>query len=198
VHVQVFNLVKDESCVFGYGMPTMMRDLQSAFNAAWRTMMDNAGISSGPQVVVDKSTIEPADGDWKIRPRKIWYATKGITKENPPLPGLPDPEQPGRAANIIILAERLTDVVTTMPQITQGEIGDAQEHAVRHHRADEQRQRRVPDGIKNFDDDVTVPDLRRLYDWNMQFNPKEEIKGDYDVKATGSRCCWCARCRRRA
>jgi hypothetical protein len=42
------------------------------------------------------------------------------------------------------------------------------------------------DGIKNFDDDVTVPDLRRLYDWNMQFSPKEEIKGDYDVKATGS------------
>jgi hypothetical protein len=47
----VFNLVRDESCVFGYGMPSILRDLQSAFNAAWRTMMDNAGLSAGPQVV---------------------------------------------------------------------------------------------------------------------------------------------------
>lgn len=184
----VFNLVKDESCIFGYGMPSVLRDLQSAFNAAWRTMMDNAGISSGPQVVVDKSTIEPADGDWKIRPRKIWYATKGITKENPPFQIFQIQNNQAELANIIVLAERLTDVVSTIPQMSQGEIGSMPKNTPFGTTVLTMNNANVVfrDGIKNFDDDVTVPDLRRLYDWNMQFNPNEEIKGDYDVKATGS------------
>ncbi|ESZ60658.1 hypothetical protein NL532_24110 [Mesorhizobium sp. C120A] len=184
----VFNLVKDESSVFGYGMPAILRDLQSAFNAAWRTMMDNAGISSGPQVVVDKSTIEPADGDWKIRPRKIWYSTKGITKENPPFQIFQIQNNQAELANIIILAERLTDVVSTMPQIAQGEMGAMPKNTPFGTTVLSLNNANVVfrDGIKNFDDDVTVPDLRRLYDWNMQFSPKEEIKGDYDVKAMGS------------
>lgn len=184
----VFNLVKDESCVFGYGMPSVLRDLQSAFNAAWRTMMDNAGISSGPQVVIDRQTIEPADGDWKIRPRKIWYATKGITKENPPFQIFQIQNNQAELANIIILAERLTDVVSTIPQMSQGEIGSMPKNTPFGTTVLTMNNANVVfrDGIKNFDDDVTVPDLRRLYDWNMQFNPNEEIKGDYDVKATGS------------
>jgi hypothetical protein len=40
--------------------------------------------------------------------------------------------------------------------------------------------------VKNFDDDLTVPFLTRLYDWNMQFNKKDEIKGDYSVDARGT------------
>jgi hypothetical protein len=184
----VFNLVKDESCVFGYGMPSILRDLQAAFNAAWRTMMDNAGLSAGPQVVIDKSTIEPADGDWKLRQRKIWYATKGITKENPPFQVYQIQNNQAELMNIIVLAERLTDMVSTIPQMAQGEVGDMPKNTPFGTTVLAMNNANVVfrDGIKNFDDDVTVPDLRRLYDWNMQFNPKEEIKGDYDVKATGS------------
>lgn len=184
----VFNLVKDESCVFGYGMPAILRDLQSAFNAAWRTMMDNAGLSSGPQIVIDKSTIEPADGDYKLRARKIWYATKGITKENPPFQIFQIQNNQAELMNIIILAERLTDMVSTIPQMTQGEMGSMPKNTPFGTTVLTMNNANVVfrDGIKNFDDDVTVPDLRRLYDWNMQFSPKDEIKGDYDVKATGS------------
>jgi hypothetical protein len=184
----VFNLVKDESCVFGYGMPSILRDLQSAYNAAWRTMMDNAGISSGPQVVIDKQTIEPADGDWKIRPRKIWNAVKGITKENPPFQVFQIQNNQTELMNIIVLAERSTDMVSTIPQMAQGEVGDVPKNTPFGTTVLTMNNANVVfrDGIKNFDDDVTVPDLRRLYDWNMQFNPNQEIKGDYDVKATGS------------
>ncbi|TIV83801.1 MAG: hypothetical protein E5V64_06450 [Mesorhizobium sp.] len=184
----VFNLVKDESCVFGYGMPSILRDLQSAFNAAWRTMMDNAGISSGPQVVVDTTTIEPADGDWKIRARKIWHAAKGITKENPPFQIFEIQNNQAELMNIIILAERLTDLVSTIPQIAQGEPGTMPKNTPFGTTVLSMNSANVVfrDGIKNFDDDVTVPNIRRLYDWNMQFSPNAEIKGDYDVKATGS------------
>jgi hypothetical protein len=42
------------------------------------------------------------------------------------------------------------------------------------------------DVVKNWDDDMTTPMIRRFYDWNMQFNPKEEIKGDMQVEARGT------------
>lgn len=184
----VFNLVKDESCVFGYGMPAILRDLQSAFNAAWRTMMDNAGLSAGPQIVIDRSTIEPADGDWKLRQRKIWYANKGITKENLPFQVFQIQNNQAELANIILLAERLIDVVSAMPQLAQGETGNMPKDTPYGSTVLMMNAVNVVfrEGIKNFDDDVTVPDIRRLYDWNMQFSSKEEIKGDYDIKAMGS------------
>jgi hypothetical protein len=33
---------------------------------------------------------------------------------------------------------------------------------------------------------MTVPSMRRLYDWNMQFNPRDDIKGDMNVDARGT------------
>ena len=44
----------------------------------------------------------------------------------------------------------------------------------------------LKDQVKNFDDGITVPFIKGLYFWNMQFNPKPHIKGDFDVNAKGS------------
>jgi len=40
--------------------------------------------------------------------------------------------------------------------------------------------------VKSFDDNITVPVITRFYDWNMQNNENEEIKGDYNINARGS------------
>jgi hypothetical protein len=40
--------------------------------------------------------------------------------------------------------------------------------------------------VKRWDDRITTPVITRFYDWNMKFNPKKEIKGDYCVDARGS------------
>jgi hypothetical protein len=40
--------------------------------------------------------------------------------------------------------------------------------------------------VRRLDDCLTVPNLRRMYHWNMQFNEREEIKGDYQVVARGT------------
>ena len=44
----------------------------------------------------------------------------------------------------------------------------------------------LKDLVKAFDDNITSPFIKALYHWNMQFNPKEEIKGDFDIIARGS------------
>lgn len=182
----VFNLVKDESSIFGYGVPWIMRDPQKSLNAAWRAMMDNGGLAAGPQLVIAQSLIKPADGDWTMAPRKVWLASEGLPKEHRAFETFDIPMHQVELANIITLSKQFIDDMTAMPQIAQGEQGTTtktfQGMALLMNSANVVFRRIV----KNFDDDVTVPDIRRLYDWNMQFNPKEEIKGDYEVDARGS------------
>ena len=81
--------------------------------------------------------------------------------------------------------------MSAVPQVMQGQMGEVGVHNVQqtalgtallHNSANVV----FRSYVKNFDDDVTTPDIRRAYDWNMQFNEKEEIKGDYEVDARGS------------
>ena len=65
------------SC-WGYGIPYLLRSQQKVLNAAWRQMMDNSGVSSGPQIVVKPSVITPADKQWQLSSRKIWFSTDDI------------------------------------------------------------------------------------------------------------------------
>jgi hypothetical protein len=183
----VFNLVKDESSVFGYGVPSMVRDPQRALNASWRAMMDNAGLSTGPQIVIDRSQVTPADGKWTITPRKLWFASGSLPNNKRAFDAFNVPSAQGELANIILMARNFIDEMSSMPQIAQGEQGTgvtktAQGMALLMNSANVVFRRIV----KNFDDDMTTPNIRRFYDWNMQFNPKEEIKGDYEVDARGS------------
>jgi len=183
----IFNLVKDETSVFGYGMPWLIRDPQAAINGAWRTMMDNAGVTAGPQIVVDTLNVEPADGDYKIRRMKVWRAKNGIPKENEPFRLYHIDSHQGELQNIIVMAEEFLDDMSMVSAIAQGEQGAGVTKTAQGMSLLMNSTNVLFRGIvKNFDDDVTIPNLRRLYDYNMQFSEKEDIKGDYEVKARGS------------
>jgi hypothetical protein len=182
----VFNLVKDEASMFGYGIPWIMRSPQKVMNAAWRAMMDNAGASAGPQIITDPEQFEPQDGFWGIVPWKFWNR-KGGTPKTAVMEFINIPTQQAELAAIIAMTRQHIDEETAIPQIAQGEQG-AHVTKTAHGMSILMNSasvvfRRV---VKNFDDDLTTPNLRRLYDWNMQHNDKDEIKGDYEVDARGS------------
>ncbi len=185
----VFNLERDEGSLFGYGIPWLMRNEQSIVNASHRAMMDNAGLTVGPQIVYDPDQVEPDNGISTLEPRKMWKRKSG-GQANPSVPAFETyniPTQQDQLAAIIEMARQSIDEVTSMPQIAQGEQGTgvtktAQGMAMLMNSANVVF-RRV---VKNFDDDMTTPLIRRFYHWNMQFSDKDEIKGDYDVVARGS------------
>lgn len=183
----VFTIEKDVSSIFGVGIPYLMRDSQKALNAAWRMMMDNGGISSGPQVEVDASVMEPVNGDWNVTPWKVWKRREG---SNPSAVGIKfhnlDSHQTD-LANIVTMSREFVDEETGITQLAAGEQGshvtDTAQGMTLLMNATNVVFRRM---VRNFDDGITTPMLRRFYDWNMQFNPKAEIKGDYNVEARGS------------
>jgi len=183
----VYNIEKSETYVLGgIGMPRIIRDPQKALNSAHRMMMDNGRVSVGPQVVINKERIKPQDGSWELSEMKIWVDEDGIS-ERPAFEIYNIPLNQALLANIIEMARRDIDEMSSMPMIAQGEQGagvtkTAQGMAMLMNSANVNFRRY----IRNWDDDITVPNLRRLYDFNMQFSDKEEIKGDYEVDARGS------------
>lgn len=185
----VFNLKKDESSIFGYGIPAIIRDPQKSTNAGWRAMMDNAGLASGPQIVIDQSQIEPADGKWTMLPRKVWLKKAGAPVSNArPFETYNIEMHQAEMANIVVMSRQMLDEMAAIPQVAQGELGTVPKQTpvgttVLMMNGANVVFRRI---VKSFDDDMTTPTLRRYYDWNMQFSPKEEIKGDYCVDARGS------------
>lgn len=183
----VFNLEKDNRCIFGFGIPSLMRDSQKSLSAAWRMILDNAGLSTGPQVVIDKDAIAPADGNWTLAPRKVWLKNSSAIPINQVFGTFSIDSHQTELSNIVQMSRQFADEETALPLVAQGESGSHQTTTAQGMsmlmNSVNVVFRRV---IKNYDDDVTVRTVRRFYDWNMQFNDREEIKGDYNVDARGS------------
>lgn len=183
----VYNLVKDDSSIWGYGIPYVMRDAQKALNGAWRMMMDNAGLSSGPQIEIDTDVIEPADGTWLFTARKIWLRKKGAPAGKKGITTYNIESHQAELESIIVLAKQFMDDVTNISVLASGEQGAHTTQTSGGMALLMNAVNVIFRGMtKNFDDDMTVPNIRRLYDWNMQFSKKEHIKGDFDVNARGT------------
>lgn len=171
------------------GVPRLMRQIQSMFNSSVRMMMDNGGLSAGPQVIVDKSQIEPEDGNWKLRPRKVWLKKGSDVGPNARGP-FEIVDIKINITELMIIADfalKMIDEVISMPLIAQGEQGahvtpTASGISMLFNSANVIF-RRV---VKNWDDYITTPFITRFYDWNMQFNEKAEVKGDMRTEARGT------------
>jgi hypothetical protein len=178
----------DETCLFGYGVPYLMRTPQQVINSAWRMMMDNAGTTIGPQIVVKPGKIVPEDGEWVVTPMKLWRVMDMSTPINDIFATYNIDSHQAEIANILQLAKQFADEETNLPLIAQGSVEQLPKNAPAATtsmmmNAANTILRRM---IKAFDDNVTKSIIRRFYDWNMQFNPNETIKGDFQVDARGS------------
>ena len=183
----VFNWEKDDSTVFGFGVPYLMRNPQKVINASWRMMMDNAGLSIADQVIINREIVEPADGSWQMTPKKLWFLRDKTRAVNEAMAAFSTPSHQQELANIFSMARQLADEETNLPLIAQGEMAP---HVTQTASGMQMLMNSsnivLRKAIKNWDDDITRPLLTRFYDWNMQYNEKPGIKGDFSVDARGS------------
>jgi len=172
--------------IWGYGIPYLMRSQQKVLNAAWRQMMDNAGVSSGPQIVIKPGAIQPADKQWQLSSRKIWYATDDIDDVRKAFSTFEFNSHQAELAGIIKMATELADAETGVPTIMQGEKGAAPDTVGGMQMLMNSANVVLRRLVKQFDDMITKSHIRRYYDYNMMYNDDEEIKGDFTVDARGS------------
>jgi hypothetical protein len=180
----VFYYEKDETSLFGEGLARIMRGSQLAVGASARMALDNGSVTSGPQVEVNYSLLVPDTDLNSFYPRKIWFREgRGIEANYPAIRSLQFESHIPELLNMIQTFESFADKETTLPTWMIGQ-------QVNNETAQATSSRMstitisIKDVVKNFDD-FTEKILKDLYEWNMEFNPREDIKGDYSVKARG-------------
>jgi hypothetical protein len=182
----VFNWEGDDTTLFGVGIPYLMRSSQKVLNATWRMLMDNAGLSVGPQTVINSQVVRPADGNWRLTPHKVWELTDKNGNVNNVFGSFEINSHMNELISLFQYARQIADEETALPQIAQGEQGSATDTASGMSMLMNSANTMLRRVVKNFDDDVTRPFIKRMYDWNMQFNPKEDVKGDFSIDARGT------------
>lgn len=182
-----YSFDKDETGVFCEGLASVMRDPQQLFNASVRALLDNAAICAGPQIEVNLDLLPENEDPTDVHPFRVWLRNgAGAEADSPAVRVF---SLPSHADQFMAMAEmfaRLTRETTQTPGLSQAEneIGAAStarglsmllaSAAVT-----------LKDQVRLFDEGVTRPFITALYHWNMRFNPKPGIKGDFEVAARG-------------
>lgn len=185
-HVAVWE--HDPATVFGFGIPMLARDQQRVVNESYKMLLDNAGISAGPQVVVDTTIIQPQEGGQEVTPFKVWLAkeygadmTKAIQFFMPPnaFEGL---------ASLIDKARQFADEESSINLIAAGGNNPSQglDNATGMALMNENAMTPLFFKAECWDDHITKPLIGALYDWEMQYNPNDAIKGAFTVDVRSS------------
>jgi hypothetical protein len=170
----------------GYGVAYLARSAARVITAGWRAMLDNAGQTIGAQTVVKRESIEPADGQWELSGRKLWFhvgdedSVEGVFKTF----DIPSNQKDYEA--IIMLGLKFLDEETSLPMLAQGERGTAPDRVGVATILINSANTVLRKKLKNFDDQLSIPHIGRYVDWNMQYSPRDEIKGDMEVQARAS------------
>ena len=175
---------KDETSIWGDGVPSIMRDDQEALNAVVRAMLDNVANTVGPQYEINTDLLKPGEKTRDIFPNRIWYR-RGDSRQ----PAIRTVETSSRLNEFLQLKATFEQQIheNTLPAYMQGaQAGGAGRTASGLSMLMGSANLDIKEQVMSFDLGITRPLIRGMYLWNMQFNNDDSLKGDYEVVAKGS------------
>lgn len=174
----------------GIGIPEQIQVPQRIVNAATRALLNNAGISAGPQIVLNKEGIMPADGVWEITPNKIWYATNDgvIDDVRKAFINFDIGNVTRQLMEIVEYGMRLGEESTNIPLITQGQSGDTTPETFGAAQLQDNNANQLLRSIAyTIDGHVTGPLVNGYYEYLLLDDTIDaEMKGDARINAKGS------------
>ena len=174
----------------GTGVAEQLFTPQRMANAATRSLLNNAGVSAGPQIVINQRGIQPANNDWNIVPNKIWYLTEaGQTDDIRKAFYSVDIHNVGdQLYKIVEYAMRLAEESSSIPLITQGLSGKTTPDTFGATQLQDNNANQLLRYIGyNFDGYVTVRQTNQYYEY-LLLDPEigDDHKGDFSIHAHGS------------
>jgi hypothetical protein len=184
----VFNWQPDTACIFGFGLPYELRDLQEGGNSTFRATMDNMGLSVGPQIVINDRAIDPMNGLWVIEPNKLWRLKESSLPVSNVFGFYNIESRVNELMALFSQIKALADEIGGPLMAMQGQDAPrlAQAGATGMSIAYNAASVWMRRAIKLWDDQITTPTVGRFVDWNMQNNADPNIKGDLQVVSRGT------------
>jgi hypothetical protein len=175
----------------GIGLPEEIRDSQMAICAATRALLDNMAASCGP--VVEENTELLTNGRGGIGPV---HAFKVISREGT------GPDAAAQAVRFLDVPSHIPEILeivnamkqqmeteSDLPAFATGDMKGLSGEAFRTSNNMSMMMgsaSTIAKGTVRSFDKFTSGLISAMVKWNMRFNPKEEIKGDFQVNARGA------------
>jgi hypothetical protein len=161
-----------------------MTDIQSIANASVRALVNNIAITSGPLTEMDQDRLAPGETG------EIW-PWKRIMTTNKKM-------QEGKAVNFYqakLLAAELLGVYEkfkkeadeiVVPSFGRTDVGGAGRTSSGLSMIMGAAARNIKLAVLNIDEDIVMPMLHRIFNFNMLFLDDDSIKGDIRIRARGT------------
>src|SRR6056300_1008968 len=170
---------------FGVGIAENMDDTQTLMNGFMRMAVDNAVLSGNMLIEVDETNLTPGQ-DLSVYPGKVFRRAGGAPGQA--IFGTKFPNVAQENMQLFDKARVLADESTGFPSFAHGQtgvsgVGRTASGISMFMSAANGSIRTV---IKNVDDYLLKPLGEGMFRFNMQFNFNKSIKGDLEVKASGT------------
>lgn len=173
---------------WGWGVPDLMSDTQDIANGVVRSTVNNMAISSGPQVVVDRSRMAEGEQIDALYPWRIWLTKNPGGGTAAPITFYQPDSNLNDLLTLLNTVIRLSDDQTGVPAYSYGSdlAAGAGRTATGLSMLMNAASRGMKDTFLEIDSKVIEPLIRNYYVWNMLYYPNEDIKGDVRIVVRGT------------
>jgi len=171
--------------LFGVGIAENMDDTQTLMNGFMRMAVDNAALSGNLIIEVDETNLVPGQ-DLSVYPGKVFRRQGGAPGQA--IFGTKFPNVSNENLQLFDKARVLADESTGFPSFAHGQTGVS---GVGRTASGISMLMSAANGsirnvVKNVDDYLLGPLGKAFFNFNMQFDFDQNIKGDLEVKAQGT------------
>jgi hypothetical protein len=183
------SFVKRPGAMWGIAIPELIEDLQQMCNAAARSLVNNMGIASGPQVEVSVDRLPPDEDITQMYPWKIWQTTSDPLGNNQAAIKFTQPDDRSQALmQVYTHFSKLADDQSGIPAYVYGDmqVGGAGRTASGLSMLMGSAGKGIRQVVMHIDNDVIEPAVVAQYNWNMRYVDDPSIKGDAVISARGA------------
>lgn len=182
-----FPYQQDDTSFWPEGIAYALRAPQAGMNSAVRAMQDNAAASSGPIYGINLAYLAGGEDPREMSANRLFLFNKPGESIANLMSAITVPSCIEHNLALTSFWQNGADEVST-PRFNAGDgnIAGAGNTASGLSMLMGAANILLKDHIKDFDDCVVAPFIRAMFRWNMQWNPRDDIKGDFEVVASGS------------
>ncbi len=174
---------------WGMGIPEMISDVQDVCNASARSLVNNMGLASGPQVEINIERTPSNEDVTQLYPWKVWQVLNDPMGTTAPAVRFNQPNDNSAALmQVYEKFSRLADEHSGIPAYVSGDISVT--GAGRTSSGLSMLMGAAGKGIRqvvsHIDNDVVKVIVQRQFVFNMRYDDDESIKGDVVVVPRGA------------